>query len=64
MFGKRLVSGIILVIFAILIVGKGGGILYVVAGLISMMGLFELYRVMGMEKNLLGLTGYGTVAAY
>ncbi len=42
MFGKRLVSGIILVIFAILIVGKGGGILYVVAGLISMMGLFEL----------------------
>lgn len=64
MFGKRLFSGIILVICALLIVGTGGGILYVVAGLISLIGLFELYRVMGMEKNLLGLTGYAAAVAY
>lgn len=64
MFGKRLISGIILVIFAILIVGRGGLLLYVTAGLISLMGLFELYRVMKIEKNPLGLVGYLTAAAY
>lgn len=64
MFGKRLASGIILVIFAILIVGKGGWFLYVTAGLISLTGLFELYRVMKIEKSLLGMVGYLTTVAY
>ena len=64
MFGKRLISGIILVILAILIVGRGGVLLYITAGLISLMGLFELYRVMKIEKNPLGFVGYLTAIAY
>ena len=64
MFGKRLISGIILVILAILIVGRGGVLLYVTAGMISLVGLFELYRVMKIEKNPLGVVGYLTAAAY
>ncbi|MDD3254041.1 MAG: phosphatidate cytidylyltransferase [Lachnospiraceae bacterium] len=64
MFTKRLVSGIILVIFAIIIVGSGGPLLYVTTGLISLIGLFELYRVMKIEKNPMGIVGYLTAVSY
>ena len=49
MFTKRLISGIILVILAIIIVGNGGLLLYATTALISLIGLFELYRVMKIE---------------
>lgn len=64
MFTKRLLSGIILVILAIIIVGSGGGFLCMVTALISLIGLFELYRVMKIEKNLLGAVGYLTAVSY
>lgn len=64
MFTKRLISGIILVILAIIIVGNGGLLLYVTTALISLIGLFELYRVMKIEKNLMGAVGYLTAIAY
>ena len=64
MFTKRLVSGIILVILAIIIVGQGGGLLYGTMILISLIGLFELYRVMQIEKSLVGAVGYLTAVTY
>ena len=64
MFGKRLISGIVLVILSIVIVGRGGVLLYVTAGMISLVGLFDLYRVMKIEKNPLGIVGYVTAVAY
>ena len=64
MFTKRLVSGIILVILAIIIVGKGGALLYGVTALISLIGLFELYRVLKIEKNAMGVVGYITAVSY
>ena len=64
MFTTRLISGIILVVLAILIVGAGGSILFIVNGAVSMIGLFELYRVMKIEKTPLGFIGYGTCIAY
>ena len=64
MFTTRLVSGIILVVLAVLIVRAGGSILFAVNGAISMVGLFELYRVMKIEKTPLGFIGYGTCIAY
>lgn len=64
MFTKRLLSGIILVILAIIIVGSGGTLLYVTTALLSLIGLFELYRVMKIEKNMLGIVGYLTAASY
>ena len=64
MFTKRLVSGIILVILAIIIVGKGGALLYCVTALISLIGLFELYRVLKIEKNAMGVVGYLTALSY
>lgn len=64
MFTKRLISGIVLVILAILIVGQGGILLYATTALISLIGLFELYRVMKIEKNVLGAVGFLSALAY
>lgn len=64
MFTTRLISGIILVILAVLVVGSGGMLLFAVTALISLIGLFELYRVMKIEKNPLGWIGYLTTLSY
>ncbi len=64
MFTTRLISGIILVVLALLIVGAGGSILFAVNGAISMVGLFELYRVLKIEKTPLAVIGYLACAAY
>lgn len=64
MFTKRLISGIILVILAIIIVGQGGALLFGTTILVSLIGLFELYRVMKVEKSLAGFVGYGAALAY
>ena len=44
MFAKRLISGIVLVILAIAVVGTGGFLLFAVTMAVSIVGLFELYR--------------------
>lgn len=64
MFTKRLISGIILVILAIIIVGRGGVLLFAASVLVSLIGLFELYRVMKIEKKPLGVVGYLTALSY
>lgn len=64
MFTTRLISGIILVILAAFLLVKGGTLLFLVSLAISLIGLFELYRVMKIEKELPGLVGYGAVLAY
>lgn len=64
MFATRLISGIVLVILSLVVVGAGGSILFGVVGMISLVGLFELYRVMKIEKTPLGFIGYGTCIAY
>ncbi|MEF9955275.1 MAG: phosphatidate cytidylyltransferase [Clostridium sp.] len=57
-FMKRLISGVVLVFLAVIIVGRGGNILFFVTAAISLIGMFELYRVMGIEDKALGLVGY------
>lgn len=64
MFTTRLISGIVLVALAVLVVSAGGSILFVTMGIISLIGLFELYRVMKIEKTPLGLIGYLTTLSY
>lgn len=58
MFKTRLISGIFLVIFAVLFIVLGGNVLLTVTGLISIIGMFELYRVFNIEKQLIGIIGY------
>ena len=64
MFATRLISGLILVVSALFIVGRGGVCLFLASAAISGIGLFELYRVMKMEDKLLGAVGYGAALAY
>ena len=58
MFRTRLISGIILVILAVLFNILGGDILLAVTGLISLIGMYELYRVLNIHKDLLAIIGY------
>lgn len=57
-FMKRLISGIVLVILAVIVVSRGGTLLFLVTAAISLIGMFELYRVMGIENKPPGFVGY------
>ena len=58
MFKTRLLSGIVLVILAFLLIFAGGNVLLVSLGAISLIGMYELYRVLGIEKSAAGIFGY------
>ena len=64
MFTTRLISGIVLVALAIVVVGQGGALLFAVTAAISLVGLFELYRVLDIHKKPLALIGYLTAVSY
>lgn len=64
MFVTRLVSGVVLVLLSLLIVSTGGLLMYLITAAISLIGLFELYRVLKIEKNAMGMIGYLTAAVY
>ena len=53
MFKTRLLSGIVLVILALVFIITGNDLLLAVTGIISLIGLYELYRVFKIEKSLL-----------
>lgn len=63
-FMKRLLSGILLVLLAVLVVSYGGCLLFAVTAAVSLVGMFELYRVMGIEKKALGMVGYAAGIGY
>ena len=52
MFRTRLISGIILLALALILVITGGPVLVLATGAISIIGMYELYRVVGLEKSL------------
>ena len=68
MFKTRLLSGILLVIAALLTIISGGYVLFVTLLCISLIGMQELYKAMGIHKektDLLELTGYlGAILYY
>ena len=64
MFTTRLMSGIVLVILAVLIVGTGGALLFAVTAALSLIGMFELYRVVEIEKKAPGIAGYAAGIFY
>lgn len=63
MFKTRLLSGIVLVIVLIGTVGCGGRLLLAVLVALSLIGLSELYKVVGVEKSL-GAAGYIAAVGY
>lgn len=64
MFITRLISGIVLVALALLFICTGGDILLGVMLVLSLIGMFELYRVFKVEKSLPGFMGYLACIAF
>ncbi len=64
MFRTRLLSGIVLVAAALVLIISGGYLLLTGLFAVSVIGLFELYRVFHIEKSLLGMVGYLAVLTY
>ena len=56
-FFTRLGSGIVLIALLLATLIPGGKITFFVTGLVSLVGVYELYKVLGIEKNTLGITG-------
>lgn len=67
MFKERLLSGIVLVLLAFLTIGSGGIVLLLTLLAISMIGMQEIYKVMGVrsnEFNLLECAGYAGITLF
>lgn len=61
----RLISGIVLVLIALITVPRGGVVLWAAVGIISLIGIGELYHVFQIHNKLLGFVGYlGAVGYY
>lgn len=58
MFRTRLISGIILMAIAITVVVLGGNVLFTTVLLISLVGMYELYKILQINKALPGIIGY------
>lgn len=64
MFVPRLISGIVLVLIALVTVNLGGWVLWCVNLFISLVGMMEIYRVFNIHKSVPGVIGYIGVFAY
>lgn len=64
MFKTRLLSGILLVVIALVTVITGGNVLFATLFLISMIGVYELYRVFEIQNKAVGICGFLFAAGY
>ena len=64
MFKTRLISGIVLVVLAVVFVITGGNVLLGVTGAISIIGMFELFRVFQFEKSIMAVAAYLAAILY
>ncbi len=64
MFVKRLISGALLLIFGVAFVYIGDAPLLLLLALISIIGQFELYRALSIERKGLTFTGFAATVAY
>ena len=64
MFKSRFISGIVLVIILLILGITGGNVLLAGLGVISIVGLRELYKVFKLENGILGYVGYLFVFIY
>lgn len=64
MFKTRLLSGIVLVLLALVLIITGHEVLLFATLAISCIGMFELYRVFQVEKSLLAGIGYLAAVVY
>ncbi len=64
MFWTRLISGIVLIILAVITLWFGGTVTGIVTCFLSLVGVFELMRVYKVEKSLPGIAAYVWTVMY
>ena len=64
MFKTRLISGMILVAAALFFIITGGEVLLFASCVISLIGMYELYRVYQIERTAAAFVGYSAAALY
>lgn len=64
MFKTRLLSGIVLVAIALFTIITGENVLFATVIILSFIGMWELYRIFDVQKQILGITGYIAAAGY
>lgn len=64
MFKTRLLSGILLVIIALVTIITGGDVLFATILAISLIGMTEIYKILEINNKLLGGVGYAAAIAY
>ena len=62
MFKTRLISGILLVIAALLTIISGDYVLFVTLLCVSLLGMQELYKAMGVHKEQYRISGTGWIS--
>lgn len=60
----RVISGAVLAVIAISALGFGGWYLFGICAVISLIGMYELYRVAGIQKTAIAMAGYLTSVFY
>lgn len=64
MFKTRLISGIILLAIAITVILLGDNVLFGAVLVISLVGMTELYKILKVERSVLGVVGYMSAIGY
>jgi phosphatidate cytidylyltransferase len=64
MFRTRLISGAVLIVILLFLLISGGNLLLTALGIISLIGMYELYRIFQIEKNIVGILGYAAAIVY
>lgn len=64
MFKTRLLSGILLVLIALATIISGGDILFATLVIISLIGMSELYKILHIHNQMLGIAGYLATLGY
>lgn len=60
----RVISGVIVTALMLTVLLLGDWVLFAAVAAISMIGLYELYRVIGMEKSIPAVLGYASAVLY
>lgn len=63
-FVERLISGILLIAIALITIIVGNNVLLLTIGIISLIGLWEMNKVFGIEKAVPGILGYICTVIY
>lgn len=58
MFITRLISGIVVLFLAVVTMIIGGNVFFIFVGLLSLIGIYELYKTDNIHLNPIGLIGY------